>query len=592
MAVQSLQGQSDKPPREANIRWLWGFLSQHRFAAFASLASGVLGGITLALEPYFVGIIIDHIRQGIDLGLITRDVLLLMGLSLLTVLAFFGQRHYSGLVAYSVHYDVRKALFHNMILLDQKFYQRYSTGDLISRMFNDLNWVWRLLALTFNRGGSALVVAIMGFVLLATVNLTLTLLVFAILAVATAIQIRSGLFLSRLSEHVQDQAGVMTALIQDSVTGIQTIKTFGRETGVASKFDQENMEYRRRWLYYKRRNEPVGMFPQMVIQLTTGVVVLIGGQMTLSGEMTLGNFAQFILYLALIRRVMLELGTIYQRYVQTVGALKRLSPLLQEAGIRDTANPVPLPEPRGEITFENVSLKIGDDVLLKDIDLHIEAGKVVALVGPTGCGKTLMVNLLARIQDPTTGRILIDGVDARDLQLDDLRKAVAYVPQTTFLFSMPLHENIRMGRPEMSEEELVEAIHISRMSNDLPSLPDGLDTMVGEKGVMLSGGQQQRVAIARAIARDPSILVLDDALSSVDTQTAADILHDMRGVLRSRTSIIIAHRIATVQDADWIFVMNEGRIVEQGTHHELLAMNGYYAAMAARELAEGGEYVE
>ncbi|MDQ7033918.1 MAG: ABC transporter ATP-binding protein [Anaerolineae bacterium] len=283
------------------------------------------------------------------------------------------------------------------------------------------------------------------------------------------------------------------------------------------------------------------------------------------------------------------IGTTFQRYFQTQGAMQRISPLLQAPSIKNADNAVVLQESRGDITFENVGLQEDGNWLLRDINLTIPSGSVVGLVGATGSGKTILVNLLSRVTDVDAGRVLLDGNDIRDIKLEDLREAIAYVPQQTFLFSQPLHENVRMGHPELSDEEVERAIHISRVSNDLPQMPEGLDTLVGERGVMLSGGQKQRVAIARAIARDPAILILDDALSSVDTQTAAEILNDMRQVLHTRTSIIIAQRMATVKDADFIIVMQDGQILEKGTHDELVAHGELYASMVEREAQQDGE---
>jgi ATP-binding cassette subfamily B multidrug efflux pump len=384
----------------------------------------------------------------------------------------------------------------------------------------------------------------------------------------------------------------MSALVQDSVTGIQTIKTFGREADVNRAFRKETEAFRDLWQFYKRRNEPLGMLPQMISYLTTGMIVLVGGMMAVNGQITIGNFAQFLLYLGLISRVLLMIGTTYQRYVQTQGALKRLTPLLQEPNIKDEPDAVALKDCQGEIVFENVGLMEDGKWLIRNVNLTIPSGSVVGLVGPTGSGKSILVNLLSRVTDVDEGRVTIDGIDVRDIKLKSLRSAVAYVPQQTFLFSQPLHENVRMGNAAISDVDLDRALMISRVSNDLPQMPDGLNTLVGEKGVMLSGGQKQRVAIARAIARNPSIMVLDDALSSVDTQTAAEILSSLRGVLNTRTSIIIAQRMATVKDADFIVVMNYGEIVEQGKHSELIKLGGLYASMVEREAQQEGEMLK
>jgi ATP-binding cassette subfamily B protein len=566
------------------MRWLWSFIDAHRGKAVGSIVSGVLGGIAASMEPFLIGLVVDHVRAGAAPDVIIKDVLLIVVFGVFTVIAFYGQRYFSGEIAYDVNFDIRRALFDNLLTLDQEFFNRYATGDLISRMHADIDMIWRLLALGFNRIGSALVSVIFIFVLLATVNVPLTVVVFIVLVVSTAFQIRAGVVLVPMFEQVQDQAGTLAALVQDSTSGIQTIKTFGREDGAAAKFHEENLEYKRRWLFFKRRNEPVGMLPNMISQLTTGIVVLFGGILTLNGSLTLGNFTQFLIYLSVISTVLLQLGTIYQRYQQTRGALIRITPLLQPATIRSKPNARPFSKARNDVEFDHVSVSMEGAPLLHDISLKIPAGSAVAFVGPTGCGKTLLVSLLARVHDPTEGSVRIGGVDVRDYHLEALREGIAYVPQSTFLFSQTMQDNVRMGNAHIDDDELHRAIHISRVSNDLPQLPYGLETLVGEKGVMLSGGQKQRVAIARAIVRDPSVLVLDDALSSVDTHTAADILSELRLVLRTRTSLIIAHRIATVKDADFIVVMNEGQIVEQGKHSDLIAEGGFYAHMVEREL--------
>lgn len=595
-----------KPAPRANMRWLWRYVMKYRAAAYGSIITGFIGGLTAALEPYVIGLIIDHVRYGFTPaaqpvplntlydfirvqtapGMIVRDIAMLIGFAIITVIAFIFQRNYSGTIAYSVLFDIRRDIFDNLLTLEQGFYHRHAPGDLISRMYSDLDTAWRLLVMGFTRFGSAFFTLIATFVLLATVNLPLTVIVFVVLTISTAFQMYAGKSLAPVYEKVQDQAGDLSALVQDAFSGIQTIKTFGRESGVNRRYAEENAEYRRRWLFFKRRNEPVGMLPNMISQLAAGVVVLFGGVLALNGQLSLGNFTQFLLYLGMISNVLLQLGTIYQRYQQTRGALVRITPLLQPATISSTPDAKSLPEARGEIVFDHVTVQLDGTRVLDDVSLHIPAGQVTALVGATGSGKTLLVNLLARVLDPTSGRVLVDGVDVKALQLDELRQHIAYVPQSTFLFSTTLAENVHMNRPGVGEEQLQKAVTMSRLSNDLPQLPQGMQTLVGEKGVMLSGGQKQRVAIARAIVRDPAILVLDDALSSVDTRTAADILAELRHVVASRTSLIIAHRIATVKDADHIVVMADGRIVEQGTHHALIAKNGAYARMVERELKD------
>jgi len=568
-----------------DLQWLLQRVMKHRRAVVRSLVYGLLAGVTTAAEPYLIGRLINRVGLGAGMDEIMGFVGAIVAFALVNIFAFNELRNYSGEVAYSVDYDLRRSLFDNLLTLDQDFYKRYSSGDLISRMHNDMMVIWRLNALGFLRTATAIFMLLATFILLGLVNLPLTLMVFIILCGSTALQVWAGMALAPISERVQDQAGVLAGFVQDAVSGIQTIKTTGREDSIAAKYYAENELYRDKWIHFRRRNEPVGMIPNGVSELTAAVVVMLGGVMAINGQMSLGDFTSFLLYLGIISTWLLNLGTVYQRWQQAKASLNRLAPLTQPTKIASKPEPVELEAVRGEVIFEHVSLTLDDTEVVRDVSLKIKAGEVVAVVGPTGCGKTQLVNLLARVNDPTAGRVLIDGVDVRDIDLEDVRQAVAYVPQSTFLFSKELRENVIMGRDEVTEDELTEAVKISRLSNDLSQLPKKLETMVGERGVMLSGGQKQRVAIARAIVRNPAILVLDDALSSVDTHTAAEILSGLRRVLKARTSIIIAHRVATVKGADRIIVMNEGRVVEQGTHEQLMASGGFYTKLVEREMA-------
>jgi ATP-binding cassette subfamily B protein len=366
-----------------------------------SMGFGAIAGLTASAMPYYVGLIIDHINERVDLNQIAIDGAVLIGITLVSIVMFYYQRMYSGEVAYNVNREVRRTLFDNLLTLDQKFYQHYATGDLISRLHSDTEMIWRLLAITFTRLGSAILTLVSAFVLLGLINLPLTLAVFGVLSISTYFQLRAGKRLTPMFETVQNQAGVLSAQVQDATSGIQTIKTFGREAGVAEQFLRENIEYRRRWIYFKKRYEPTGMLPNMIAESTAAIVVLFGGVLILRGQMTAGNFAQFLIFLGMIANVLLQIGTMFQRYQQTIGALTRLTPILRQAEIMDKPEALPHRTCKGEITFEDVGVEIDGTWLLRHINLRIPAGQVVAFVGHTGAGKTLLVSLLARVLDPT-----------------------------------------------------------------------------------------------------------------------------------------------------------------------------------------------
>jgi ATP-binding cassette subfamily B multidrug efflux pump len=314
-------------------------------------------------------------------------------------------------------------------------------------------------------------------------------------------------------------------------------------------------------------------------------VLWVGGTEVMDGNLTLGQFIQFNGYLMLLSWPMIALGWVVSLYQQGSASMGRIRELMSyRPKIADTERTLPVEEIKGEIRFEDVHLSYGDQKVLDGVSFHAPAGSTLAIVGATGEGKTSIVNLITRVHEAQGGQVFIDGVDVRHVPLELLRRSIGYVPQDTFLFSTSLADNVAFGVDEPERERLEQAVEVSRLSKDLDQFPDGLDTVIGERGVTLSGGQKQRTALARAVMRDPSILILDDALSSIDTHTQSEILASLRDVLKDRTSLIISQRISTVKDADQILVLHKGRIAERGTHTELVAERGIYASMYRREL--------
>ncbi len=401
--------------------------------------------------------------------------------------------------------------------------------------------------------------------------------------------------MGRILEHsftqVQQETAKLAAFAQEHLNAARMLSAYVQEQAVGNAFREVTQSYVHKNLKFVLQSGAISPLPSLVVRVAATVVVFVGGMMIISHRLTVGEYVQFIIYLGLLSNAAQQITDAYERLQQGNAAAGRIGEILHRWPKVTDADGARDAELTGYIRFEDVGVWAEDQGrwALQHIDLDVPAGTTLGIVGPTGSGKSMLISLLGRIYDPTEGKVLIDGYDLRDLKLATLRRSVVYVPQESLLFSMPLRNNIALGVPYTPDRRIYQAMDQARLSNDLSQLPQGLDSFVSERGTTLSGGQKQRTAMARALVRDPKVLLLDDALASVDMKTASEILSELRQAQAQRTCVIVTQRLAAVQHADQIVVLDHGRIVEHGNHDSLLAQNGFYADMYRREILQGRE---
>lgn len=563
------------------------YLGQHKLRLALGILIVGLSSFVAVLPPLLIGRIVDTLTTGADLDIVTKLALLMVGLAgVENILRGIGRwRILDG--SRQVEYRMRDDLLAHLQTMHLAYFQHQRIGDLMARLTNDLQAVRQMVGFGILMLTNTLLTLFFTFVSMFSVNTKLALIALALTPISSYAFWTIGRRVNKRFEQLQSQFGDLSAKAQENFSGIRVVKAFSQEEPEIESFAVVNRDYLQKAIDLAKVNGLVWPAMQFLLGGAVLAILWVGGQDAIEGKITIGQLVQFIAYLQIISWPMIALGEVTNMIQQGWASLGRLEQIYEaEPTVTDPVDPVPNAI-SGAVEFRGISFAYGQTIVLRDISFSVPAGGSLAIVGPTGSGKSSLVNLIPRLFDAQQGEILIDGIDVKRYPLPVLRRAIGYVPQETFLFSLPLRENVGFGREKaLSDSELDWAGEVSQLGKDVEDFPARYDTMIGERGVTLSGGQKQRTAIARAVAKDPRVLILDDALSAVDTYTEAEILKRLRGVMRERTSIVVAHRISTVKDADEILVLDEGTIAERGAHRDLLERNGRYAAMYRRQLLE------
>jgi len=539
--------------------------------------------------PLIVGKAIDANWTQITWPRLTVSALKVLGASLIGGSFLFLQRRILIGMSRKIEYDLRRDFYAHLVNQPQAFFQEHRIGDLMARATNDLAAVRQLAGPMIMYSLQTLFVVMIVLPLMFIINWRLTLLLFVTMPLVSLTVKFFGQQVHIRFEKIQYFFSQITARAQENFTGVRVVRAYAQEGAEIAAFNDLNRQYAEKNLSLVRIDALMRPLMQFLIGMGFVLIIWAGVPAAIRGEITVGQFTVFNMYLFRLIWPLIALGYVVNLYQRGTASLKRMNAIFSiEPSIADTRDVKTQPPIKGQIEFRKLTFRYHpkDEPVLRDIDLVIPEGQTVAFVGRTGSGKSTLVNLISRIVEVPEDTVLVDGVSVRDYPLAQLRSSIGYVPQETFLFSDELAENIAFGVDKSQRSQIEWAAGVAGLTEDIEGFPDGFETLVGERGLTLSGGQKQRTAIARAILREPKILILDDALSSVDTYTEEKILGELRGVMRGRTSLIVSHRISTVRDADLICVLDEGRIIERGTHTELLALGGEYSALYERQLLE------
>ncbi|MDO5614459.1 MAG: ABC transporter ATP-binding protein [Paracoccus sp. (in: a-proteobacteria)] len=542
----------------------------------------VLSGLLELAFPLAITAFIDHLLPQGDWTLTIAAAVGLLALyavnaGLLVVVIYWGHK-----LGINIETVMRARAFDHLTRLSWRWYDRTRTGKLVARVTRDLEEIGEVAHHGPEDAFIALMTFVGAFILMFWINPQMALIVALIVPAMLAIVIVYGGRMTQTWRAIYSRVGDFNVRLEEALGGVRVVQAFGNETHENDLFAVDNARYRRAKLDAYRVMAASNALQYMGLRLVQVVVMVVGAGFVLKGQMTTGGFVGFLLLVGVFYRPLEKIAAVIETYPRGIAGFRRYQELLAtEPEIADAPGTIPAPDLRGDIRFQGVSFEYNTDrPILRDIDLTIRAGETVAFVGPSGAGKTTLLALLPRFYEPTSGRITVDGLDLPQMQLHSLRRQIGLVSQDVFLFGGTLRENIAYGRLGATDDDIRTAAAQAQLTSLIDSLPEGLDTVVGERGVMLSGGQKQRVAIARAFLKNPPILILDEATSALDSQTEREIQSALDRLAKGRTTLVIAHRLGTIRGADRIAVMDQGRIVETGTHAELLALGGVYAGLA------------
>jgi ATP-binding cassette subfamily B multidrug efflux pump len=589
-----------------SLRPLLPYLKRYRWSYAAGTVCVFLTNGIWILFPLVIGHAADDLREGV-----TRHKLLFYAGLLLAIAAFKGIFQFLTRwivigISREIEFDLRNDLFKHLERLSFSYYQRNRTGDIMARATNDLNAVRMLLGPAIMYSANTMVYTAGALAFMISISPRLTFYTFLPLPVVSIVIQYFGRRIHDRFERIQAMFSDISARAQENFSGARLIRAYVQEEAEIRAFEKENHEYIRRSLKLVRLMGMLWPTLELLLGFAVVLVLWLGGRevlqgqdrvqlvsylgskttLLLNGSMGVGDFVAFTTYMVQLTWPVIALGWVINIFQRGTASLIRINEiLLEQPEIQDGADARER-QIEGEIEFRGLNFSYDGKAVLRDLNLRIPAGSSLAIVGPTGSGKTTLVSLIPRIYDAGPGMVRIDGRPIREYSIASLRKSIGFVPQETFLFSDRIRENIALGVDTATDQEIHNAAEAANIAADIESFPEGYQTLVGERGITLSGGQKQRTAIARALIRNPQILILDDALSSVDTHTEDKILNHLRDVMRGRTTIFISHRVSTVRNADRIAVLHGGAIVELGTHEELLALNGYYTDLYNKQLLE------